>query len=115
LRIGPTVAFDYPNASALAEHLLAEAGGGTGIAEGRQESEVRDLLAKLEATLSTLESSDGIRERAGSRLRSLLVGLGDAGTSGGDGAEEDLTSMSDEEMFELIDEEFGGTGAVNGG
>ncbi len=115
LRIGTTVVFDYPNATALATHLLAEASGGTEIAQEQRGGEVRNLLAKLETTLSSLEPSDRIRERASARLRSLLVSLDDADSSDGGEADGDLTSMSDEEMFELIDEEFGGTGVSHGG
>jgi NAD(P)-dependent dehydrogenase (short-subunit alcohol dehydrogenase family)/acyl carrier protein len=115
LRLPATVVFDYPNASALAEHLLAEASAGTETAQEQREAEVRKLLAKLETIFSALEPSDGSRERASTRLRSLLVSLDGAGSSEVGESDEDLTSMSDTEMFELIDEEFGGAGASNGG
>jgi acyl carrier protein len=114
LPVGATVVFDYPSAEALAEHLLAEAGAGVETEQERREREVRELLAKLESTLSTLEPVDEVRERAGTRLRSLLVSLSDSESPEVDESAEDLGSMSDEEMFELIDEEFGG-GSSNGG
>ncbi len=115
LRLTATAVFDYPNAAALAEHLLAEASAGTETAQTQQEGEVSKLLAKLETTLSALEPTDETRARAGTRLYSLLANLTDAGSPDAEDPDEDLTSISDEEMFELIDEEFGGMEVSDGG
>jgi hypothetical protein len=82
--------------------------------EELREGEVRELLVKLETTLSSLEPADGIRERASTRLRSLLVSLSGQDSPEMSESEENLASMSHEEMFELIDEEFGG-GSSDGG
>jgi pimaricinolide synthase PimS1 len=106
LEVSPTAVFDYPNPTALAAHLLSEVGGVGGEDELREE-EVRTLLARLEAALATLDSDDGARERAGNRLRSLLIGLAKSEALTDGQTSEDLAAMSHEEMFELIDEEFG--------
>ena len=106
LTLSATAVFDYPSPAALAQHLLSEVGG-AGSVDALREGEVKELLGRLETTLISLEPSDDVRERAGTRLRALLVSLSGADSPGGDDAPEDLTAMSDEEMFELIDEEFG--------
>jgi acyl transferase domain-containing protein len=108
LSLAPTLVFDYPSAAALASRLLSDAGAGAGAEDELREGEIRELLVKLETTLSSLDPSDGVRERASTRLRSLLVGLSDSDSPEDGESAEDLASMSHEEMFELIDEEFGG-------
>src|SRR6202008_3917645 len=75
LSLAPTLVFDYPSAAEIASRLLAEVGAGVDAEHERREGEVRDLLARLEETLASLEPSDAVRERAGARLRSLLVGM----------------------------------------
>ncbi len=107
LSLAPMLVFDYPSAAAIASRLLADVSTGASMEELREE-EVRELLAKLETTLSSLEPADGARERASTRLRSLLVSLSDLDSPEASEPDEDLAAMSDEEMFELIDEEFGG-------
>ncbi|MGC1850880.1 MAG: phosphopantetheine-binding protein, partial [Solirubrobacterales bacterium] len=114
IALSPTLVFDYPSAAAIASWLLTEAGAGAPAEGELREAEVRELLARLEATLSSLGPGDEVRERAGTRLRSLLVSLSDSAAEDGEEPAEDLASMSHEEMFELIDEEFGG-GSSNGG
>jgi acyl transferase domain-containing protein/acyl carrier protein len=105
LRLQPTVVFDYPSAAALARHLLDEAapepesGGQPSSGAGGAE----EAVARLAAMLPALKQDERLRERVGDGLRALLSDL--TGTAAGEG--EDLASMSHEEMFELIDEEFG--------
>ncbi len=114
LSLAPTLVFDHPSAAAIGSKLLTDAGAGSDTEHELREDEVRGLLAKLETTLSSLEPTDGTRERASTRLRSLLVNLSDSDSPEASESEGDLASMSHEEMFELIDEEFGG-GPSDGG
>jgi len=99
LRLAPTVVFDYPCCTALAEFLLGEAMPGSGEvgAEDGQEREVRALLASI--PLSQLRSTG---------LLDSLLGLADRE---GDGqpepaGEESIDTMSVEELIrESIDGE----------
>jgi acyl transferase domain-containing protein/acyl carrier protein len=108
LRLQPTVVFDYPSATAVARHLLGEVASaleraGGSAAPGGASAE--DALAQLATMLPELRADERLRDRVGDGLRALLA---DLSAPAGDGAgEEDLASMSHEEMFELIDEEFG--------
>jgi pimaricinolide synthase PimS1 len=113
LLLAPTLVFDYPSAAAIASRLLADAGGAVATEGELREGEVRELLTKLEATLSALGPEDGTRERVSTRLQSVLVGLAGVDSAEAGDGEEEMAAMSDEEMFELIDEEFGG-GSANG-
>jgi pimaricinolide synthase PimS1 len=106
LSLAPALVFDYPSAAAITAKLLSDVSAETDL-EALREGEVKELLVKLEATLSSLEPTDGVRERASTRLRSLLVSLSDADSPEVGESAEDLASMSHDEMFELIDEEFG--------
>jgi acyl transferase domain-containing protein/short-subunit dehydrogenase/acyl carrier protein len=109
MRLPPTLVFDYPSAAALAGHLLAEVET-DGAGPAQADATVREALEKLGAALSTLEGGEEARERVSTRLRSFLVDL--EAETGGEGEGEEsahgLGSMSHEEIFELIDEEFGG-------
>jgi polyene macrolide polyketide synthase len=105
LRLQPTVVFDYPSSAALAQHLLDEAApalGSNGQA-GSEGEDAEDALARLATMLPALRADDRLRDRVGEGLRALLTDLSGPAAS----KEEDLASMSHEEMFELIDEEFG--------
>ncbi|HXS32745.1 MAG TPA: type I polyketide synthase [Solirubrobacterales bacterium] len=104
LRLQPTVVFDHPSTTAVARYLLdqvaSELGsGGEGAGAGGAEV----ALAELAAMLPALKADERLRDRVGDGLRALLADLSES--PGGEG--EDLASMSHEEMFELIDEEFG--------
>jgi hypothetical protein len=107
LRLAPTLVFDYPSARALAGYLVGEvASDGDGEAG---DTGVEVALTRLEATLATIEASDDrSRERVSARLRAFLLDLSTA-DEGEDGASvDDLESMSHDQIFELIDQEFGG-------
>jgi acyl transferase domain-containing protein/acyl carrier protein len=110
LRLPTTLVFDYPNAAAVAGYVGSQVGGGpaAGAAIDRE-------LDRLEALLAGLAADGAARERAHARLRSLdgrlqALLLGTSGANGADaddGDEDVLDAASDDELFELIDQEFG--------
>jgi len=99
LHLPATLLFDYPAPTTLAKHLLGElAGEETGAAAVDAE------LDRLELALASISADDTRRTRASARLRVLLSRLSDTGIE--ERVDEDLESVSDEEMFGLIDREL---------
>ncbi|HXS32744.1 MAG TPA: type I polyketide synthase [Solirubrobacterales bacterium] len=101
----PTLAFDYPSPAALSGYLVAEVAAQGGAKS--PEVEVEEALAGLEAKLAGLDDDRGVRERIGMRLRSALAEMSAAEAEEDEAATDDLTSMSHDEVFALIDEEIG--------
>jgi acyl carrier protein len=100
LQLQAGLVFDYPNSKALADFLLSLIAGG--------ESAGPDLegeVARLEASLASIAPEQ--RQRFRARLQDLLLVV--SADADGDGelvrSESDLESVSDEELFELIDKE----------
>ncbi len=94
-----TAIFDFPNPAKLAGALLAKiqpAEGGEDADGGRAIEEELDRLGQMLSAIG----SDQQRERAAARLRELL---GDLRT----GDEGDLAGATDEEMFEVLEDELG--------
>jgi rifamycin polyketide synthase module 4/5/6 len=106
LNLPATAVFDYPTPLALARYLRDR------LAPGDQTAPTtHPLLAelsKLEALLADTAPDDTTRAQVATRLQGLLTTWSTASASEQD-AEEDLdfTSASDDELFELIDTEFG--------
>jgi hypothetical protein len=95
LKLRPTVVFDHPTPTALAAHLRALL-----LPEGPTPDErIRAALGRMEADLPDLP--DGSRDAIGVRLRALLAEV-ERGESAGD-----LDAASDDELFELLDNELG--------
>jgi acyl-coenzyme A synthetase/AMP-(fatty) acid ligase/acyl carrier protein len=102
LRLPATVVFDYPSPRALSGFLLARVTGAD--ASGPS---IGPELDRIERLLASLDGEE--RQQAIARLQTLLAaasadgGPGDRDTRG----DADLDSVSDEELIDLIDTEFG--------
>ncbi|MFB9909384.1 type I polyketide synthase [Allokutzneria oryzae] len=110
LRLPVTLAFDHPNAAALAEHLYEElAPSSSGVADL-----VREELDKLEATLTSVPADDAeARDAITARLRTLMwkwegTAAQSAAVKGTSATEADeLDAATDDEVFDLLDKELG--------
>jgi acyl carrier protein len=108
LRLEATLVFDHPNPEAVAGYLLEQVGG-----EAAARSAIQQQFEGLEALLGTAEAAE--HREISARLRSLnaraqqlMHESGEVGEStDGVAEEEGLESVSDDELLELIDQEFG--------
>ncbi|MER0243712.1 SDR family NAD(P)-dependent oxidoreductase [Streptomyces sp. HSW2009] len=93
-----TLIFDYPNVTALADHLCAEL-------SGHQGTEVAPALAeldRLEEFLSAFADDAQARGSIAHRLRDLLARWADEPQDAPDGT--DLSAASDDELFAALDQ-----------
>ncbi|WP_436840482.1 type I polyketide synthase [Streptomyces flavofungini] len=110
LRLPATLIFDYPNPAALAAHLATALPLGEGPGGGPS---VLDELDRLESSLLAMEADGGIvHSKITIRLQTLLSrwsapqGQGPAG-AGAQDDDLDLDAVSDEELFNALDDELG--------
>lgn len=97
LRLPSTVLFDHPTINALSEHLDGQLGAG----DSDPLLPVLAELDRLEGTLAALPADSRIELR----LAALLGRLRPAQPA--DAGEEDLESVTDDELFSVLDDELG--------
>jgi NADP-dependent 3-hydroxy acid dehydrogenase YdfG/acyl carrier protein len=95
-----TLVFDYPTPESLSQYLLAQLLVKPDDAAVSLDAE----LGILERRLSTIASTEGARAKLLARLRAFMAGLDDGQDATTD---EDVHSAGAEEVFKLIDREFG--------
>ncbi|WP_373865696.1 SDR family NAD(P)-dependent oxidoreductase [Streptomyces acidiscabies] len=99
LKLPAALVFDHPESSALAGHLL-ERLDGTPAPPKDPVGPLLGELGRIESSLTTLALDDEARGRITRRLTTLLTKLNGAPDL------EALDTVSDDEMFELIDREL---------
>jgi acyl carrier protein len=106
MRLKTTLVFDHPSSTEIGAYLLSQVGEGPDV-----QLPVYQELDRVEAALAKIEVDKAEKERLVARVRSFnnrLLQLWESG-DGFEGAvaTADLESVSDDELFELIDKELG--------
>ncbi|MCW3844932.1 acyl carrier protein, partial [Micromonospora yasonensis] len=106
LQLPATLVFDHPTPLAVAEYLA----GQLAPAEQAPPTSVLAELDRVGAALAVAALDDAERRRAEDRLRDLLRRLDDLRPAGADLDDlVDLESATDEELFDALDKELGGS------
>ncbi|MGW2267634.1 type I polyketide synthase [Streptomyces koyangensis] len=104
LSLPTTLIFDHPDPAALVRHLQAELGAAT----GESDQPVFAELAALEAAVGGAALDDQDRARLAQRLKALGWKLDSTSRDAEEPDDDsDLDTTTDDEMFDLIDNELG--------
>ncbi|MCX5209942.1 SDR family NAD(P)-dependent oxidoreductase [Kitasatospora sp. NBC_00240] len=110
LRLPTTVVFDQPTPVALAAHLRERLAPEPAAPVAPEHPAAPDLLAeldRLEASFALAPAEDETRARAVDRLAALLGALGGRPAGADDGIAEQISAVSNDDIFDFIDNELG--------
>ncbi|MFD7986593.1 phosphopantetheine-binding protein [Kitasatospora indigofera] len=110
LRLPTTVVFDQPTPVALAAHLRERLAPEPAAPAAPERTVAPDLLAeldRLEASFALAPAEDETRARAVDRLAALLSALGGRPAGADDGIAEQISAVSNDDIFDFIDNELG--------
>ncbi|MDT9699266.1 KR domain-containing protein, partial [Streptomyces sp. P17] len=107
LDLSATLIYDFPTPAELVAHLVERL---VGDGAGDPSDGLLTPLRELERALETAPDDDALREEITGRLETLVwrwQELTRTGTAMDAGADEELDAVTDDEIFELLDREFG--------
>ncbi|MEV0429369.1 SDR family NAD(P)-dependent oxidoreductase [Micromonospora sp. NPDC050495] len=110
LSLPTTLIFDHPNPAAVTAYLLGTIGGADAASGSPLERELRQveaLLSELAGDAQRLAEAEPRLRAFGNRLRHVLSGAAGHHDEADAGTEDGLGTVSDEDLFTLIDRELG--------
>ena len=112
LTLSPTLIFDHPTPSALAEHLAAQLATTSSGAPADRMARFNDVAGELQALLNQPDWNAGDKAQLVARLESLLTTLtGPAQTSfpetADDTFDDNIATATESQLFAILDEEVG--------